>query len=386
MKKKFLTGLLDPNDGTTLLEVMVLVIKVRGQEEPVFVENETRIEDECEVDFGFLLNPSSECIFPIEDGIPMLLSMQDMLATDLWRFCDRVLSTKPKNPGVCALIERVKASLFVADTSARGWCQDEMAYYDSDVSTKELRDEMVTNIQTKKLWHIFLEREKYLLSQLSFKKQQGARVLEVGCGNSRTVSQLLPPSSNNFTYFGADVSRKRLLVAKEVVPEGQFIQCSATKLPFSRDSFDGVLAFGVLHHLESPIDGLKELERVSGPHGKILIHEPMEKPEKFLDSNFFNRLKKKFETYEHSEHDNEIELDEFEKYINQTNLRVESKCLTGSVLRTAVVLFAEKLRVLHSRKTFWKAVLTIDSWFNKLFCKKPNSLGPNSAFLLLRKS
>ena len=155
------------------------------------------------------------------------------------------------------------------------------------------------------------------MNHLAPDELRNSSVLEVGCGNARTLSKLLSPTNYGYEYFGIDVSFNRLLVAKEVIPEGEFIQCSALNLPFKECKFSVALALGALHHLESPLAGLKEICRVTTSDCQILIHEPIEKSKKFLDFSWSRHLKTNLESYEHSEHDNEIDLEEFKSFVGE---------------------------------------------------------------------
>jgi ubiquinone/menaquinone biosynthesis C-methylase UbiE len=52
-----------------------------------------------------------------------------------------------------------------------------------------------------------------------------------------------------------------------------FHLAQAEHIPFRSNSFDGIVARGIIHHLESPADGLREMGRVLQPGGKLVIFE-----------------------------------------------------------------------------------------------------------------
>jgi cyclopropane fatty-acyl-phospholipid synthase-like methyltransferase len=76
----------------------------------------------------------------------------------------------------------------------------------------------------------------------------GARILEIGCGPG-TIVGYLPQGE----YLGFDLSSKYIEMARKRFPEAQFVcervsQFSLTK----QQSFDAVLALGIVHHLDDP--------------------------------------------------------------------------------------------------------------------------------------
>ena len=74
----------------------------------------------------------------------------------------------------------------------------------------------------------------------------GARILEIGCGPG-TIVPYLPPSE----YSGFDLSPKYIKQATRRFPEARFVCERVSEFSLSKEqSFDVVLAFGIVHHLE----------------------------------------------------------------------------------------------------------------------------------------
>lgn len=101
----------------------------------------------------------------------------------------------------------------------------------------------------------------------------GSRVLDAGCGNGR----YLLPLSKKYDVVGTDISvlalsRARNYLEKSAQDAG-FIASSITHLPFSDDSFDAVVCYGVLQHLfeNERVLAVEELRRVLRPHGLIFF-------------------------------------------------------------------------------------------------------------------
>lgn len=101
----------------------------------------------------------------------------------------------------------------------------------------------------------------------------GSRVLDAGCGNGR---HLLPLSSIYFTV-GIDVSFTALESARSYLEKsGRYCECaisSITHIPFTKESFDAIVCFGVLQHLleRERADAVREFERVLRPGGLVFF-------------------------------------------------------------------------------------------------------------------
>ncbi|MDR5727421.1 MAG: class I SAM-dependent methyltransferase [Terriglobia bacterium] len=73
-----------------------------------------------------------------------------------------------------------------------------------------------------------------------------ARILEIGCGPGTIVSYL--PQSN---YLGFDLSPQYIELAKRRFPKSRFVCERVSQFALAREqSFDVVLALGIVHHLE----------------------------------------------------------------------------------------------------------------------------------------
>ena len=99
-----------------------------------------------------------------------------------------------------------------------------------------------------------------------------ALVLDVACGTGDLSIELQQNSAAKIV--GSDFCRPMLEIAKEkagtVIP---FVEGDAMSLPFADDSFDAVtIAFG-LRNLSNFEDGLRELQRVLKPGGRIGVLE-----------------------------------------------------------------------------------------------------------------
>ena len=90
------------------------------------------------------------------------------------------------------------------------------------------------------------------------------KVLDVGCGNG-FVSQLYP----NFDITGIDISDGML----ERNPY-KWVKAPAESIPFPDNTFDFVVCRSLLHHLDDPKLGLREMVRVLKPGGQWSCWDP----------------------------------------------------------------------------------------------------------------
>ncbi len=93
------------------------------------------------------------------------------------------------------------------------------------------------------------------------------KILDLGCGNQPYRRYL----TGVVQYVGLDYPPTRECLESSVKPE---VHGDARTLPFADHSFDGVLCFQVLEHVDRPETVLKEMGRVLKPGGVGLISVP----------------------------------------------------------------------------------------------------------------
>ncbi|HEX2173212.1 MAG TPA: class I SAM-dependent methyltransferase [Dehalococcoidia bacterium] len=95
---------------------------------------------------------------------------------------------------------------------------------------------------------------------------RGGRILEAGCGAGRfirTIKRLRP----DLVAYGADVSEAAIRRARTYDDGVTYDVGSLSHLPYPDASFDMVVLFDVLEHVENPCTALNELARVLAPGG-----------------------------------------------------------------------------------------------------------------------
>jgi ubiquinone/menaquinone biosynthesis C-methylase UbiE len=84
------------------------------------------------------------------------------------------------------------------------------------------------------------------LEELACCLPSGASVLDLGCGAGVPVTRWL---AERFAVTGVDVSPKQLDLARQHVPQAEFVKADMTELSFEPESFDAVFAFHSIIHV-----------------------------------------------------------------------------------------------------------------------------------------
>ena len=125
----------------------------------------------------------------------------------------------------------------------------------------------------------------------------GKTVVDVGCGNGR-IGRLVAPFARE--YIGLDLSDSVYAFPDYLETTNiTLVQASGTNLPLKENIGDVTICWGVLHHMDKPMQGLDELIRVTKPGGMILIfiyskgyqaRQNFNQFSKNLDQNFSHEL------------------------------------------------------------------------------------------------
>jgi ubiquinone/menaquinone biosynthesis C-methylase UbiE len=98
----------------------------------------------------------------------------------------------------------------------------------------------------------------------------GKEVLDAGCGVGYGIRLLA--EHDPARLVGVDISAEALSQAS--ADEAEFVEADLRELPFEADSFDVVVCFEVIEHVEGHDRVLDELRRVLRPGGTLLISSP----------------------------------------------------------------------------------------------------------------
>jgi len=97
-------------------------------------------------------------------------------------------------------------------------------------------------------------------------KYAGKSILDIGCGSGEYVKSLLKAG---YEVKGIDILYNENW---KNIDNDSFNVGEINNLPYSYDSFDTLLAFEVLEHLENPDTALKEMYKVT--NNNIIISVP----------------------------------------------------------------------------------------------------------------
>jgi SAM-dependent methyltransferase len=115
-------------------------------------------------------------------------------------------------------------------------------------------------------------RQKHQLAILTdsgYPVQNGACILDFGCGEGRAVRSF---RAGGFDAFGCDVSLRDTKEAKPLVETGLIreIQGEPYRLPYEDNTFDVVFSDQVFEHVQNYPEAIAELHRVMKPDGVSL--------------------------------------------------------------------------------------------------------------------
>jgi SAM-dependent methyltransferase len=121
--------------------------------------------------------------------------------------------------------------------------------------------------------HFWFEaRNRLILSSMRRFFPGSGRFLELGCGTGfvlRGIQREFP----QYQLIGGEIYTEGLKFASGRLPQVQFMQLDARKLPFI-SYFDGIGAFDVLEHIQEDEQVLTQIHRSLKPGGQVIISVP----------------------------------------------------------------------------------------------------------------
>lgn len=116
------------------------------------------------------------------------------------------------------------------------------------------------------VWHrIKISNTKKLLQKINFNS-----CLDIGCASGYMLSEITK-AYPKAEYFGIDVYDKAITLGKKLYPRIHFRVASADKIPSKNNSFDLILFYETIEHVEDPMKSLKEIRRVMKKGGHLIL-------------------------------------------------------------------------------------------------------------------
>jgi SAM-dependent methyltransferase/uncharacterized protein YbaR (Trm112 family) len=221
---------------------------------------------------GWLRCGTCERLYLIAEGIPRLLSeaFVELLdfsvverhpeAFDEVRDSLEALRTRLGDPG--------------GEPSVAQWNLEDVSFWDGEVygdesSVKAIFDRVA--IARPDAGNRTFPRERFLFRHLR-DGITGGSLLDIGSGVAHTVRALCHPTEVGYLYIGVELSLSALRTNRRTLP-GEFVQCSADRLPFRKASVDAVLMLGTLHHLADHECALSAALDAVRPGGVVALDE-----------------------------------------------------------------------------------------------------------------
>jgi ubiquinone/menaquinone biosynthesis C-methylase UbiE len=299
MKKQTINSLICVNTHSSDLSIFALKAIRKG--DSLYSLDFEDLEEDDEIITGLIYSKDYSFTYPIIHSIPLLISIGD--ANDIYiKYLETIRKKQIPDKLKNSIENNLKKIKSYKKDQKNIWNIEEAEYYNKGFETDELINKAAEDVKDNALWGRYINQKKVIFNNA--KNEKVKNVLEVGCGNSRSIFHCMNPEKYNLNYVGTDISINRLLIAKKVIPNADFIVCSASNLPFRDAYFDLVFGLGVYHHLPNLKKALNESVRCLSYNGFIGFTEPVDKPKVIDEDGFIAKL---LNTYEHSDHDNEID-------------------------------------------------------------------------------
>jgi ubiquinone/menaquinone biosynthesis C-methylase UbiE len=151
-------------------------------------------------------------------------------------------------------------------SSKEVWNSDKMVSIWSDVYTGDEKSKIYYAVPRKAMVLDFVD-------QLNL--HPGSKILELGFGSGEIALELC---KRGFEVHGIDISQKFCLKAYDLCNENypeQIVRFTvgdlSQKIEYEDNTFDAVLAVGILHYLERPESCINETHRVLQKSGKLIV-------------------------------------------------------------------------------------------------------------------
>lgn len=148
----------------------------------------------------------------------------------------------------------------------------ELAEYNEDFQSEGF--ELLFKVEERNFWF----RSRNRIIKHLFKKHLGIdkekNILEIGCGTGFVLNGL--SEFKNYKLTGAEIHLAGLKFARKRLPDIEFIQVDATRMPFE-NQFDAIGAFDVLEHITEDELVMRNVHKALKPKGLFFVSVPQYK-------------------------------------------------------------------------------------------------------------
>lgn len=142
------------------------------------------------------------------------------------------------------------------------------------------------SISKKKNWELYFQH----MGRYLFAKQlvQGKMTLDAACGMGYGTAIL---AQKAYKVVGIDISKEAIVHCKKYYQmiNTQFINMNCTNLAFPNETFDQVVSFETLEHINKAERFVEELHRVLKPEGRLIISTPNKEIYAMYNKNKINK-------------------------------------------------------------------------------------------------
>ena len=229
-------------------------------------------------DDGILVCGVCEHIYPVADGIPILLRTGTRNTKMELAIFERFLD-KSKDPLIIERINR-EAELLRSIKFVGSWEWDDVEFWDKAYQTNwEKLQKGDESFFEKLLPERLLQRRPEMGLIKKFTQEYSGVTIEVGAGTA-TYTKPLIDSAPESSYVAVDMSLYGLKIRRKLMnaPKSLYVLASIDNLPFPDESIDCMILIGILHHAEHKEQTLPKLKKLMAQNGIIYLDEVLHRP------------------------------------------------------------------------------------------------------------
>ena len=161
-------------------------------------------------------------------------------------------------------------------------------------------------------------RHKIIIKKLVMPEH--AAVLDTSCQDGRFLAVLLGRNKGkNLSVSGIDISAPDIDEARKLITHGVFKATDNNSIPFGDKTFDVVISSLTLHHMNDPLNSIKEMGRVVKDEGSVYLIDII------AEGSFYNFILKYIKCPEPYHFEKFYSLLELEGLLDKAGLAIHNK-------------------------------------------------------------